>query len=244
MDTAETNHERGSVISLVVAVLGSLDRHGPCTVGELAHLERVKPPSMTRIVNSLVELGLTVRRAHEADGRQVIVDLTDAARALLAEDRRRREAWLARRIAELGEDDIEFYEVTPDDEDQGVAARVHRGVDDGVVHRVGAREAAFKRHAQRLGPGLEAVQHALGVGLGAGRRGDEQAGHRVPDGFIGEVAIGELSAVAPGRDMAVRPCGEQGIGRGLDERLKHGRDHGCTRESRNPRAHRRDRASV
>lgn len=102
--------ERGSddLTLSQLAVLGSLDRHGPCTVGELAHLERVKPPSMTRIVNSLVELGLAVRRAHEADGRQVIVDLTDAARALLAEDRRRRKVWLARRIAELGEDEREL----------------------------------------------------------------------------------------------------------------------------------------
>ena len=91
-----------------LAVLGSLEIHGESTVGELANLERVKPPSMTRIVNSLVEAGLVVRRPHDIDGRQVIVDLTDGARALLIENRRRRTAWLALRIAELTDDDREL----------------------------------------------------------------------------------------------------------------------------------------
>ena len=88
-----------------LAVLGSLDRHGEATVGELANLERVKPPSMTRIVNSLVEAGMVTRRPHATDGRQVVVELTDGARAVLAEDRRRRNAWLAQRLAELSDDE-------------------------------------------------------------------------------------------------------------------------------------------
>ncbi len=91
-----------------LAVLGTLDRHGPSTVGELANIERVKPPSMTRIVNSLVESGMVTRRPHETDGRQVVVDLTDDARAVLAEDRRRRNAWLAQRLAELTADEREL----------------------------------------------------------------------------------------------------------------------------------------
>src|SRR4051794_25527946 len=33
-----------------IAALGTLDRHGPMTPGELAAHERVQPPSMTRIV--------------------------------------------------------------------------------------------------------------------------------------------------------------------------------------------------
>lgn len=102
--------ERGSddLTLSQLAVLGTLEGHGESTVGELAHLERVKPPSMTRIVNSLVEAGLVVRRPHAIDGRQVIVDLTDGARALLKENRRRRNAWLALRIAELTDDDREL----------------------------------------------------------------------------------------------------------------------------------------
>jgi len=91
-----------------LAALGSLELHGECTVGELAHIERVKPPSMTRIVNSLVEAGLMVRRPHDVDGRQVMVALTDTARELLIDNRRRRTAWLALRLAELTADEREL----------------------------------------------------------------------------------------------------------------------------------------
>ena len=102
--------ERGSddLTLSQLAVLGSLERHGEITVGELANIERVKPPSMTRIVNSLVETGLVVRRPHATDGRQVLVDITDTARAVLDDDRRLRTAWLARRLAELTDDEREL----------------------------------------------------------------------------------------------------------------------------------------
>src|SRR3954468_22065909 len=55
-----------------MAVLGSLLRHGDMTVGELASLERVQPPSMTRKVTLLEEGGDVARRAHETDGRVVV----------------------------------------------------------------------------------------------------------------------------------------------------------------------------
>ena len=102
--------ERGSddLTLSQLAVLGTLERHGASTVGELAQLERVKPPSMTRIVNSLVEATLAARRPHDLDGRQVIVDLTDTGRSLVLKDRRRRNAWLAIRISELTDDEHEL----------------------------------------------------------------------------------------------------------------------------------------
>lgn len=84
-----------------LAVLGTLDRHGALTPGELAGHERVQPPSMTRILAALEEKGLVRRTAHPADRRQVLVTATDAARHMLREDRRRRDAWLARRLVEL-----------------------------------------------------------------------------------------------------------------------------------------------
>lgn len=99
--------ERGSddLTLSQLAVLGTLERHGASTVGELATFERVKPPSMTRIVNGLAEAGLVTRRPHDTDGRQVVIDLADEARTILEEDRRRRTAWLAQRLAELTDDD-------------------------------------------------------------------------------------------------------------------------------------------
>jgi DNA-binding MarR family transcriptional regulator len=84
-----------------LAVLGTLNRCGELSVGELAGIEKVKPPSMTRTVSSLGEAGLVTRSPHPTDGRQVMVTLTPAARQVLDEDRRRRDAWLAKRLAEL-----------------------------------------------------------------------------------------------------------------------------------------------
>ncbi len=60
---------------------------------------------MTRTVNFLQEAGLVTRASHETDGRQVVVGLTDHARAVLDEDRRRRDAWLALHLAELQADE-------------------------------------------------------------------------------------------------------------------------------------------
>ena len=84
-----------------LSVLGALFRHGETTVGELAALERVQPPSMTRTVNCLADGGSVVRRRHDTDGRQIVVALSDTGRATVAADRRRRDAWLAQRLREL-----------------------------------------------------------------------------------------------------------------------------------------------
>jgi len=91
-----------------LAVLGTLDRRGPLSVGELAGLEKVRPPSMTRTVACLEEAGLVSRRPHERDGRQVVVELTSAARQVLDDDRRRRDAWLAQRLGVLAHDELEL----------------------------------------------------------------------------------------------------------------------------------------
>lgn len=88
-----------------LAALGTLDRHGAMTPGELAEHERVQPPSMTRIVKALEAEGYVSRCAHPTDGRQVVVSLTDPARKLLREDRRQREAWLAQRLRDLPAED-------------------------------------------------------------------------------------------------------------------------------------------
>jgi len=84
-----------------MAVLGQLARNGEQSIGDLARAEKVQPPSMTRTVNCLEEEGYVGRRAHETDRRQVVVVLTDKGRAVLVADRRRRDAWLARKLADL-----------------------------------------------------------------------------------------------------------------------------------------------
>src|SRR6516162_5714750 len=71
-----------------LAALATLERHGSMTPGELAEHEKVQPPSMTRVISVLVDL-------------QVVLTATNAGRDLVIAARRRREAWLARRLREL-----------------------------------------------------------------------------------------------------------------------------------------------
>ena len=84
-----------------LAVMGTLERHGRLTVGQLAAHEKVRPPSMTRTVACLQESGHVQRAPHETDGRQVVVELTEVGRARVLADRRRRDAWMAQRLKEL-----------------------------------------------------------------------------------------------------------------------------------------------
>lgn len=73
----------------------------PRTPGELAEIERVSAPSMTRTVNALVERGLVARTADPSDRRQVILSLTDEGRRVLKEIRRRRDQWMTVRVRSL-----------------------------------------------------------------------------------------------------------------------------------------------
>jgi DNA-binding MarR family transcriptional regulator len=94
-----------SVTLTHLAALSTLQRNGPLSPGELAAHERVQPPSMTRVVVALENMGLVTRTPHPTDGRQVIIDLTPAAEELLAAEAQAREAWLSGRLQELGPDE-------------------------------------------------------------------------------------------------------------------------------------------
>src|SRR5262245_4730812 len=86
-----------------LSALTSVEAHGPMTLGALADHERVAPPSVTKVVGKLEELGLVVRRADASDRRVYRVSLTDAGAALLAEVRQRKDVWLAARLDQLDE---------------------------------------------------------------------------------------------------------------------------------------------
>ncbi len=76
-------------------VLARLEREGPTTTSSLAAGERVRPQSMAQTLAELGAAGLVARRPDPEDGRQILIELTDRGRAILAEDRARREGWLA-----------------------------------------------------------------------------------------------------------------------------------------------------
>jgi DNA-binding MarR family transcriptional regulator len=81
-------------------VLGRLERDGPATTSALAALERVRPQSMAQTIGELDAEGLIARKPDPSDGRQILIELTDRGRVTLAEERARREGWLATAIAD------------------------------------------------------------------------------------------------------------------------------------------------
>jgi DNA-binding MarR family transcriptional regulator len=95
--------------SMLVA-LSSVDSQGPLTMRDLCAIERVQPPSMTRIVAALVDAGLVERRADPSDGRVVWIRVTAAGRRLLERSRGRKEAYLARALRDLEPDELATLE--------------------------------------------------------------------------------------------------------------------------------------
>lgn len=85
-----------------LSVLALLDRHGDQLIGELATRENVRPPSMTRIIKELERFGYVRRQDMPEDRRQTKIAITEAGREVLIANRKRRNDWLARRLAELG----------------------------------------------------------------------------------------------------------------------------------------------
>jgi DNA-binding MarR family transcriptional regulator len=88
------------------AALATLERHGPLTPSELASWERIQRPTATRIVARLEEAGLVERVADPVDGRSFTVSATAEGRKLMNKLRTRKNAYLARRLRGLSEDDL------------------------------------------------------------------------------------------------------------------------------------------
>jgi DNA-binding MarR family transcriptional regulator len=94
-----------SVTLTQIAAMGTLHKRGPMSAGELAACEKVQPPSMTKVLANLEERGLVRRDAHPTDRRQAIISVTDAGRELLDSERRSRDAWLSKQLAQLTSDE-------------------------------------------------------------------------------------------------------------------------------------------
>jgi DNA-binding MarR family transcriptional regulator len=88
--------------ALSVLVLGG----GPCSLGELAEAEQVRPPTMSRIVAGLVRAGL-VRREKTEDGRRVRLAATAKGTRILQAGRLRRVESLAQALSSFSNEDRE-----------------------------------------------------------------------------------------------------------------------------------------
>jgi DNA-binding MarR family transcriptional regulator len=91
----------GQLSALSVLVFG-----GTRTLGELAAAEQVRPATMTRIAQSLVEGGYATRRRDPHDGRVVRLTATAKGRRVMQRGRERRVANLARLLGRLSPEEV------------------------------------------------------------------------------------------------------------------------------------------
>lgn len=80
---------------------------GPRTLGQLAAAERVKPPTMSRIVAGLKRAGLARIQADPKDARKIHISVTAKGERLLQEARRRRILALAKTLEGLEAEDLD-----------------------------------------------------------------------------------------------------------------------------------------
>lgn len=98
---------------------------GPCSLGELARTEQVAGPTMTRIVDGLVGLGLAERAADPADGRAVRIAPTARGTSLMRRARERRVEAIAAAVHGLSQEERRLLaDAVP------LIGRVARGVRD------------------------------------------------------------------------------------------------------------------
>ncbi len=89
------------------SALVAVERLGPAPIpiGDLAAVEQVSPPSMTKIVSHLEERGLVSRRVDPTDRRVTLLAITLDGTRTLAEMRSRKNAFLAARLAALSSEE-------------------------------------------------------------------------------------------------------------------------------------------
>src|SRR5690349_1241314 len=93
-----------------LSALATIERHGPLTPSELAKIERIQRPTATRILAGLTGKELVSRAADPSDKRCSIVTITPHGKAMLKRIRGRKNAYLARRMKELPDDEVAALE--------------------------------------------------------------------------------------------------------------------------------------
>ncbi len=97
----------GDISPSQLSALASVAHQGPLTLSELSAIEQVQPPTMTRVVAHLEEQGLLTRTVDPEDRRVARVTATSLGEQFLDEARRRKNTYLAARLASMTAGDRE-----------------------------------------------------------------------------------------------------------------------------------------
>jgi DNA-binding MarR family transcriptional regulator len=106
----EAAAETSGLTPTSTAALATIERHGPMTPSEIATIERVKRPTITRTLGCLEREGLIDRSPDPTDRRSALVSVNAAGRERLRRLRGRKNAYLARRMRDLSDEEVETLE--------------------------------------------------------------------------------------------------------------------------------------
>jgi DNA-binding MarR family transcriptional regulator len=78
----------GELTSTQLSALASIDGRGPIRLGDLALVEGIAAPTITRLVDKLHERNLVTRQRDPVDARSAYISITDEGHALLEDAER------------------------------------------------------------------------------------------------------------------------------------------------------------
>jgi DNA-binding MarR family transcriptional regulator len=89
-----------------LSVLSVLERLGPMTASQIAALEGVRKPSITRALADLEAQGLVRRGVLPTDARRMVIQITPRGIKSVKESRGILNEWYAERLSQLSAEDV------------------------------------------------------------------------------------------------------------------------------------------
>lgn len=101
---------QGDLSPSQLAVLGTVISHQPITNRRIAEIEHVRPPTTTRIVDTLERANFVERTPDPDDRRCIRVTVTPEGHAYADQVRAAGRTWLAEQMESLDDDDVRSIE--------------------------------------------------------------------------------------------------------------------------------------
>lgn len=100
----------GDITPSMMSALSSVENLGPMTLGDLANVEQIQPPTMTIIVNRLVDQGLLKKEIDSSDRRFTRISISPEGKRFSSQHRSRKDAYLAKALSELSDQELSRVE--------------------------------------------------------------------------------------------------------------------------------------
>ena len=97
-----------------LSILAVLTFGGSQTIGSLSRIERVKPPTMSNLINALEKGGMVVGKNAKEDARQSLVSVTKKGKGLLEKARQNRLTYLRGLLESLSKEELATLENAAD----------------------------------------------------------------------------------------------------------------------------------